>query len=202
MDCNLPGSSVHGILQARIPEWVAIPLSLQPRDWTQVAYIEGEWILYQLSHQESPRILEWVAYSFSRGSSRSKNWTGVSCISGRFFIKAIWFDVFSHSFPHLFVLLVFWIYAFVIPFFSFLLIGILIACISDCLKLPHSLSILFFVCLFVLVHTHSFIVDSFDCNVFEFINHFLLQCVFSHNTMCFPLRHCLFISRSLVCAHF
>ena len=78
MDCNLPGSSVHGILQARIPEWVAIPLSLQPRDWTQVAYIEGEWILYQLSHQESPRILEWVAYSFSRGSSRSKNWTGVS----------------------------------------------------------------------------------------------------------------------------
>ena len=27
------------------------------------------WILYQLSHQESPRILEWVAYSFSSGSS-------------------------------------------------------------------------------------------------------------------------------------
>ena len=24
MDCNLPGSSVHGILQARILEWVAI----------------------------------------------------------------------------------------------------------------------------------------------------------------------------------
>ena len=24
VDCNLPGSSVHGILQARIPEWVAI----------------------------------------------------------------------------------------------------------------------------------------------------------------------------------
>ena len=27
MDCSLPGSSVHGILQARIPEWVAIPFS-------------------------------------------------------------------------------------------------------------------------------------------------------------------------------
>ena len=27
MDCSLPGSSVHGILQARILEWVAIPLS-------------------------------------------------------------------------------------------------------------------------------------------------------------------------------
>ena len=25
MDCSLPGSSVHGILQERIPEWVAIP---------------------------------------------------------------------------------------------------------------------------------------------------------------------------------
>jgi len=27
MDCTLPGSSVHGILQARILEWVAIPFS-------------------------------------------------------------------------------------------------------------------------------------------------------------------------------
>ena len=33
-------------------------------------------ILYQLSHRGSPRILEWVAYSFSRGSSQSKNQTG------------------------------------------------------------------------------------------------------------------------------
>ena len=43
------------------------------------------WILYQLSHKGSPRILEWVAYSFSSGSSWPKNWTGVSCIAGRFF---------------------------------------------------------------------------------------------------------------------
>ena len=42
------------------------------------------WILYQLSHQGSPRILEWVAYSFSR-SSRPRNQTGVSYIAGRFF---------------------------------------------------------------------------------------------------------------------
>ena len=34
---------------------------------------------------ESPRILEWVAYPFSRGSSRPRNWTGVFCIAGRFF---------------------------------------------------------------------------------------------------------------------
>ena len=42
-------------------------------------------ILYQLSHKGSPRILEWVAYPFSSGPSWHKNWTGVSCIAGRFF---------------------------------------------------------------------------------------------------------------------
>ena len=38
MDCSPPGSSVHGILQARIVEWVAVPFSrgsFQARDWTQ-----------------------------------------------------------------------------------------------------------------------------------------------------------------------
>ena len=44
-------------------------------------------ILYQLSHQRSPRILEWVAYLFSSGSSRPRNWTGVSCTAGGFFIS-------------------------------------------------------------------------------------------------------------------
>ena len=47
MDCSPPGSSVHGILQARI--------------------------------------LEWIAISFSRGSSRPGNRIQVSCIAGRFF---------------------------------------------------------------------------------------------------------------------
>ena len=44
MDCSPPGSSVHGILQARILEWVAIPFSRgssQPRDRTPVSYIAG-----------------------------------------------------------------------------------------------------------------------------------------------------------------
>ena len=39
-----PGSSVHGILQARILEWVPIPFSRessQPRDQTQVSHIAG-----------------------------------------------------------------------------------------------------------------------------------------------------------------
>ena len=47
MDYSPPGSSVHGILQTRI--------------------------------------LEWVAVSFSRGSSQPRDWTRVSCIAGRFF---------------------------------------------------------------------------------------------------------------------
>ena len=42
-------------------------------------------ILYELSHKRSQRILEWVAYPFSRGASRPRNQTGVSCIAGRFF---------------------------------------------------------------------------------------------------------------------
>ena len=44
MDCSPPGSSVHGILQARILEWVAISFprgSSQPRDWTQVSLVAG-----------------------------------------------------------------------------------------------------------------------------------------------------------------
>ena len=42
MDCSLPGSSVHGILQARILEWIAMPSfrgSSWPRDQTQVSCI-------------------------------------------------------------------------------------------------------------------------------------------------------------------
>ena len=45
MDCGPPGSAVHGILQARILEWVATPFSREsshPRDRTQVSRIEGK----------------------------------------------------------------------------------------------------------------------------------------------------------------
>ena len=47
------------------------------------------WILYQLSHKGSPRILEWVAYPFSSGSSQPRNRTGVSCIAGGFFTNQV-----------------------------------------------------------------------------------------------------------------
>ena len=42
-------------------------------------------VLYQLSHKGSPRILEWVAYPFSSGSSWPRNWTRVSWSAGGFF---------------------------------------------------------------------------------------------------------------------
>ena len=45
MDCSLPGSSVLGIFQATILEWVAMPSSTgssQPRDWTQVSHTAGK----------------------------------------------------------------------------------------------------------------------------------------------------------------
>ena len=44
MDYNLPGSSVHGIFQARVLEWGAISISRGsswPRDQTQVSHIAG-----------------------------------------------------------------------------------------------------------------------------------------------------------------
>ena len=48
-DCSLPGSSVHGILQARILEWFAMPSSRgssQFKDLTHISYISciGRWI--------------------------------------------------------------------------------------------------------------------------------------------------------------
>ena len=51
MDCSLPGSSVHGILQARTLEWVARPSprgSSQPKDQTHVSCVSciGRRVLY------------------------------------------------------------------------------------------------------------------------------------------------------------
>ena len=39
MDCSLPGSSVHGIFQARAMEWGAIAFSSEEKGWTQIQLI-------------------------------------------------------------------------------------------------------------------------------------------------------------------
>ena len=57
MDCSLPGSSVHGILQARILEWVAIPFSKgcsQPTDRTQVSCIADGFFTIGAAREAQP----------------------------------------------------------------------------------------------------------------------------------------------------
>ena len=74
------------ILQARILEWVAMPSSggISPTQGVNPGLPHCRWFLYHLSHQAHPKILEWEAYPFSRGSSWPRNRTQVSCIAGRF----------------------------------------------------------------------------------------------------------------------
>ena len=132
MDCSPPDSFVHGILQARILQWVAVLSSRgssQSRDETHVFYTAGrfftseplgkpqignimEFKVLKPPSQPLPyhemrvaqlcptlgnpmdhrvhgilhaRILEWVAFPFSRGSSQPRDRTQVSCITGKFF---------------------------------------------------------------------------------------------------------------------
>ena len=57
-DCSSPGSSVHGILQARILEWVAITFSGElPDKGSNPALLHCRQILYHLRHQGNPRLL-------------------------------------------------------------------------------------------------------------------------------------------------
>ena len=78
---NSPGKNTglgcHSLLQGIFPT----------RDWIQVFHIAHcRLVLYHLGHKGSPRTLQWIAYSFSKGSSSlPRNWTWVSCITDRFF---------------------------------------------------------------------------------------------------------------------
>ena len=56
MDCSLPGPSVHGISQASILEWVAIPFSrgIFLTQGLNPSLLHCRWTLYCLSHQRSP----------------------------------------------------------------------------------------------------------------------------------------------------
>ena len=66
IDCSLPGSSVHGILQARILEWYAMPSSRrssQPRDG--ILYI-GRWVLWFSSTTNDSWEAPCSSYRFAR----------------------------------------------------------------------------------------------------------------------------------------
>ena len=69
MDCSPPGSSVHGILQTRILEWVAMPSSrsFQSRDQTHISYVSliGRWVLYHLHHLGSPDKISCISEALS-----------------------------------------------------------------------------------------------------------------------------------------
>ena len=117
VDYSLPGSSIHGILQARILEWVATAFSRglsRSKDWTRVSSITGRFLTiwdtkkayggevaqscltlcnpvdcnllgFSVHGILQARMLEWVAISLSRGSSRPRDRAQVSCIVGRCF---------------------------------------------------------------------------------------------------------------------
>ena len=87
MLCSLPGSSVHGDSPGKNTGMGchAVLQGIFPTQGSNPGLLHCRLILYQLSHQESPRILEWVAYSFSRGSFQPRNQTRVYCTAGGFF---------------------------------------------------------------------------------------------------------------------
>ena len=63
MDCSLPGSSVHGIFQARVLEWVAISFSrgsFWPRDWTWVSHIVGRCFTIWATREVLPAIIKFI----------------------------------------------------------------------------------------------------------------------------------------------
>ena len=89
-DCSPPGSSVLGILQARILEWVAISSSRgssRPRDWTHVSYISciGRWALYHERHLRSCEGLSYFSQIANSGICLFLNysyWRTIRAVSG------------------------------------------------------------------------------------------------------------------------
>ena len=69
MDCTPPGSSIHGDSPGKNTgvDCHALLQGIFPTKGLKPDLPYCRWILYHLSHQGSPRILEWVAYPFSRG---------------------------------------------------------------------------------------------------------------------------------------
>ena len=86
VDCSLPGSSSPLDSPGKNrSELHTLLWEIFPTQGSNPGLPHFGWILYCLSHQGSPRILEWVVYPFSRGSSWFRNQTGASCIASGFF---------------------------------------------------------------------------------------------------------------------
>ena len=105
MDCSLPGFCVHGILQARILEWVALPFSRgssQPRDRMWVSLIAG-WFLTLWATKDANLSMCYAVLSHSVMSDLTislhiKNWNSwiwpLFSWKGKFLF--LWASVMSH----------------------------------------------------------------------------------------------------------
>ena len=110
MDRSPPGSSVHGILQARILEWVALPFSrgsFQPRDGTQVSHIAGgffpSWATREVLNVPNEPGL-YLSLAYVRGPLKHPK---VSCLELQKDFIRIWFRKFCQRISwllfHLFI---------------------------------------------------------------------------------------------------
>ena len=92
MDCSPPGSSVHGISQARILEWMAISFSRESawaRDWTHISCIAGRFFT-----AEEPSLLRYSTFLIVHSS-----WTWRHLFCCAYFLRkdCIYFSVFSQE---------------------------------------------------------------------------------------------------------
>ena len=85
IDGSPPGSSVHGTLQARTLEWVAISFSrrsFRPRDWTHVCLLHWQASSLPLSHQGKKWLLLWTQLNVSYFTTNSYHyWAGILCLT-------------------------------------------------------------------------------------------------------------------------
>ena len=91
---ELPGSSVPGILHARILEWVAIPFfkeSSRSRDWTWVSCIRGR--LFTTEPPGKPKIIKYLfkhSIIFVVMNSRDTDWTCWLCFQKHLYYQTSW----------------------------------------------------------------------------------------------------------------
>ena len=74
--CNLMDYTVHGILQARIPEWVAFTFCRafsQPRDWTQVLRIAGRFFTSWTTREAQINPMKQISIHFLDGKNEVQN---------------------------------------------------------------------------------------------------------------------------------
>ena len=82
---RIPGYWNSRILQDTGVSSLSLLQEIFPTQGSNPGLLHCRWILYHLSYEGSPRILEWVTYPFPSRSFWPRNRTGISCFAGRFF---------------------------------------------------------------------------------------------------------------------